>query len=147
MTTKSPGYNGPDSNLRPSGYELDSLTRLDYVELGFKRFSGERATWRSAGICGACCPICCPNEAVGIPGYTAFMAKVMVSLPDDLLAEVDAEARRDGTTRSAVMREFADAALRRRREGRAAAMRSLLSDASPHGGHAAEQVKATRPGP
>jgi metal-responsive CopG/Arc/MetJ family transcriptional regulator len=75
------------------------------------------------------------------------MAKVMVSLPDDLLAEVDAEARRDGTTRSAVMREFADAALRRRREGRAAAMRSLLSDASAHGGRAAEQVKSTRPRP
>ncbi len=75
------------------------------------------------------------------------MAKVMVSLPDDLLAEVDAEAQRGGTTRSAVMRGFADAALRRRREGRAAAMQSLLSHTSPHGGHAAEQVKATRPGP
>jgi hypothetical protein len=83
----------------------------------------------------------------GIPGYTDVMAKVMVSLPDDLLAEVDAEARRGGMTRSAVMRDFADAALRRRREGRAAAMRSLLSDASPHGGRAAEQIKATRPGP
>jgi hypothetical protein len=45
------------------------------------------------------------------------------------------------------MRDFADAALRRRREGRAAAMRSLLSHASLHGGGAAEQVKATRPGP
>ncbi|HXS45918.1 MAG TPA: ribbon-helix-helix domain-containing protein [Solirubrobacterales bacterium] len=74
------------------------------------------------------------------------MAKVMVSLPDDLLAEVDAEARRGGTTRSAVMRDFADAALRRRRENRAVAMQSLLRDTSPHGGHAAEQVKATRPG-
>jgi len=74
------------------------------------------------------------------------MAKVMVSLPDDLLAEVDVEARRSGTTRSAVMRDFADAALRKRREGRVAAMRSLLGDVSPHGGRAAEQVKATRPG-
>jgi metal-responsive CopG/Arc/MetJ family transcriptional regulator len=73
------------------------------------------------------------------------MAKVMVSLPDDLLAEVDAEARRGGTTRSAVMRQFADAALRQRRENRAVAMRSLLRGASPHGGHAADQVKATRP--
>src|SRR3954449_9298211 len=88
-----------------------------------------------------------PGKAAGIPGYTCCMAKVMVSLPDDLLAEVDAEAQRGGTTRSAVMRGFADAALRRRREDRAAAMRSLLSDASPHGGRAAELVKATRPGP
>jgi metal-responsive CopG/Arc/MetJ family transcriptional regulator len=75
------------------------------------------------------------------------MAKVMVSMPEDLLREVDAEAQRSGSTRSAVMREFADAALRRRREGRAEAMRRLLGQTSPHGGHAAEQVKATRPAP
>src|SRR5262245_16887031 len=52
---------GRDSNPRPSGYEPDSLSRLDYVELGFKRFSRDRATWRSAGICGASCPISCPS--------------------------------------------------------------------------------------
>jgi metal-responsive CopG/Arc/MetJ family transcriptional regulator len=75
------------------------------------------------------------------------MAKVMVSLPDDLLSEVDAEARRLGTTRSAIMREFAGIALRRRREARAAAMRSLLGLAAPHGGRSAERVKETRPGP
>ena len=96
---------------------------------------------------GHLAPFLAPAKAPGIPGYTDCMAKVMVSLPDDLLAEVDAEARRGGTTRSAVMRDFADAALRKRREGRAAAMRSLLRDASPHGGRAAEQVKATRPSP
>jgi hypothetical protein len=44
------------------------------------------------------------------------------------------------------MREFADMALRRRRENRAAAMRSLLGTASPHGGRSAELVKKTRPG-
>lgn len=71
----------------------------------------------------------------------------MVSLPDDLLAEVDAEARRLGTTRSAIMREFAGIVLHRRRENRAAAMRSLLGDASGHGGGSAERVKETRPGP
>jgi metal-responsive CopG/Arc/MetJ family transcriptional regulator len=75
------------------------------------------------------------------------MAKVMVSLPDDLLSAVDAEARRAGTTRSAIMREFAGIALRRRRENRAAAMRSLLAGVSPHGGRAAERIKETRPGP
>jgi metal-responsive CopG/Arc/MetJ family transcriptional regulator len=74
------------------------------------------------------------------------MAKVMVSMPDDLLSEVDAEASRAGTSRSAVLRGFADAALRRRRGDRAAAMRALLRDATPHGGEAAERVKATRPG-
>ena len=37
------------------------------------------------------------------------MAKVMISLPDDVLARVDVEARRRGTSRSALLR---DAALR-----------------------------------
>ena len=75
------------------------------------------------------------------------MAKVMVSLPDDLLAEEDAEARRRGSTRSGVMRDFADRALRERRAARASAMAALLSEASAHGGDSAEQVKRTRPGP
>ncbi len=75
------------------------------------------------------------------------MAKVMVSMPDDLLAEVDAEALRTGTSRSAVLRGFADAALRRRRGDRAAAMRRLLAGAAPRGGESAERVKATRPAP
>jgi metal-responsive CopG/Arc/MetJ family transcriptional regulator len=73
------------------------------------------------------------------------MAKVMVSMPDGLLAEVDAEAARRGSTRSAVLRSFADAALRKRRVDRAAAMHVLLKDVSPHGGQAAERVKASRP--
>ncbi|HEX4670248.1 MAG TPA: ribbon-helix-helix protein, CopG family [Solirubrobacterales bacterium] len=75
------------------------------------------------------------------------MAKVMVSMPAELLAEVDAEARRLGTSRSAVLRGFAEAALRGRPADRAAAMRLLLRDLSSHGGNSAEQVKATRPRP
>lgn len=35
------------------------------------------------------------------------MAKVMVSLPDDVLARIDDEAARRGTTRSALLREAA----------------------------------------
>jgi metal-responsive CopG/Arc/MetJ family transcriptional regulator len=73
------------------------------------------------------------------------MAKVMVSMPDDLLSEVDAEASRLGTSRSAVLREFADSALRRRRADRAAAMKALLRDTARHGGAAAERVKSSRP--
>jgi metal-responsive CopG/Arc/MetJ family transcriptional regulator len=75
------------------------------------------------------------------------MTKVMVSMPAELLAEVDAEARRHGTSRSAVLRGFADTALRRRRADRAAAMRELLVGVTPHGGDVAERVKATRPQP
>lgn len=71
----------------------------------------------------------------------------MVSMPDDLLSEVDAEASRLGTTRSAVLRQFADYALRRRRADRATAMSTLLQRPGGHGGAAAERVKATRPAP
>jgi Arc/MetJ-type ribon-helix-helix transcriptional regulator len=72
------------------------------------------------------------------------MAKVMVSMPDDLLAEVDAEAGRAGTSRSAVLRGFAVAALRRRREDRAAAMDALLAEPGSRGGGASDLVKETR---
>lgn len=81
------------------------------------------------------------------PGILVPMPKVMVSMPDELLAEVDAEAARTGSNRSAVLRGFADLALRRRRGDRAAAMQALLADSAPRGGEAAEQVKATRPQP
>jgi len=36
---------------------------LDYVGHGFKRFSPNPVTWGSAGVCGACCHICCPSGA------------------------------------------------------------------------------------
>lgn len=35
------------------------------------------------------------------------MAKVIVSLPDEVLARIDGDARRRGTTRSALLREAA----------------------------------------
>ena len=49
----------------------------------------------------------------------------MISLPDELLARVDAEAERRGTTRSAIMREYAAAALDQRSSQLGAAMREL----------------------
>ena len=35
------------------------------------------------------------------------MAKVMVSIPDELLARIDAEAKRQGTTRSGLLQQAA----------------------------------------
>ncbi len=72
------------------------------------------------------------------------MAKVMVSLPDDLLARLDDQARRRGTSRSGLLRELAerelliDSADRRRRIARA------LADAAPHGGDNAAAVREQR---
>jgi hypothetical protein len=45
-----------------SYYEPEPGVPLDYVEHGFKRFSQDRTTWGSAGICGASCPISCPSD-------------------------------------------------------------------------------------
>ena len=88
--------------------------------------------------------------APGNTGYTGAVAKVMVSLPDDLLRAVDAEASRRGTTRSGLLRELAESAMRSRslqRAGRMAQIDSLSGPPKGHGGHVAELVKVTRPEP
>jgi Arc/MetJ-type ribon-helix-helix transcriptional regulator len=75
----------------------------------------------------------------------ALMKKVVVYMPDDLLAEIDTEADRTGASRSAVIRDLTYAALRRRRADRATEIQTLLRHAGPHGGNAAERVKQMRP--
>ena len=76
------------------------------------------------------------------------MAKVMVSLPDELLVAVDAEADRQGTTRSGYLRQLAETTLQCRTARRAETMRDIEAQDGPpigHGGSVAELVKATRP--
>lgn len=76
------------------------------------------------------------------------MAKVMVSLPDDVLRAVDVEADRRGTTRSGLLRTLAEESLRRRSVRRAERMAEIDATAGRrvgHGGQVAEVVKATRP--
>lgn len=73
------------------------------------------------------------------------MAKVMISLPDDLLARVDARASEQGSTRSATLRELAEEGLGERQRRLAQEMSALEGHARGHGGNAAEQVKASRP--
>lgn len=76
------------------------------------------------------------------------MAKVMVSLPDDLLRAVDVEAERRGTTRSGLLRELAEETLRHRtvhRAERMAQINDLERLGGGHGGSVADLVKANRP--
>ena len=49
-----------------------------------------------------------------IGGYTSGMSKVMVSMADELLAEIDAEAKRRATSRSALLAVAARRELDRR---------------------------------
>lgn len=74
------------------------------------------------------------------------MAKVMVSLPDDLLARVDAAAAHAGKTRSAMIREFADMALDARSARLADRMRELNAEVSQgRGGDVVGDLRASRP--
>jgi len=70
------------------------------------------------------------------------MAKVMISIPDELLGQLDDHARRSGTTRSGLLRTLAERELRADLRGRA--IRKVLAAASPHGGDNARHVRELR---
>jgi metal-responsive CopG/Arc/MetJ family transcriptional regulator len=74
------------------------------------------------------------------------MAKVMVSIPDDLLGAVDAEARRRGTSRSALLQSGARHELGLLRRERQAVLTDLeeLSGAWKGPVDAAALVRAER---
>ena len=86
-----------------------------------------------------------PAES-GNTGYTRAMAKVMISMPDDLLARVDAQANAHGSTRSATIRELAEAGLGERQRRLSEHMAGLEGQARGHGGSAVQDLKAGRPG-
>jgi ribbon-helix-helix CopG family protein len=86
-----------------------------------------------------------PGREGGNTGYTQVVAKVMVSLPDDLLAALDAEAARRGMTRSGLLRDLADRSLRGRGALRAARAVEIMRDTGAHGGDVAALVKRHRP--
>jgi metal-responsive CopG/Arc/MetJ family transcriptional regulator len=72
------------------------------------------------------------------------MAKVMISLPDELLERIDAYARRRHTTRSGLLRELAERELATDAAERGKRIRELLATARPHGGDAARLVREHR---
>jgi metal-responsive CopG/Arc/MetJ family transcriptional regulator len=71
----------------------------------------------------------------------------MVSLPDDLLESLDAEAARRGTTRSGLLRRYVDDALRARAQVRANRIDRLVGGGAGHGGDGLAQLKRRRPRP
>jgi metal-responsive CopG/Arc/MetJ family transcriptional regulator len=73
------------------------------------------------------------------------MAKVMISLPDEFLARVDAQASALGSTRSATIRELAEVGLGERRRRLAEQMTALEGTAKGHGGNSVGDLKAGRP--
>lgn len=79
-------------------------------------------------------------------GYTRSMSKVMVSLADDLLAELDAEAARRSTSRSALLATAARREIARRDPDRVAAAIERSEQRFRHAGafEAADLVRADR---
>jgi metal-responsive CopG/Arc/MetJ family transcriptional regulator len=73
------------------------------------------------------------------------MAKVMISLPDELLKRVDAQANAHGSTRSATIRELAEVGLGERQRRLSQQMAALEVPARGHGGNAVRDLKAGRP--
>lgn len=72
------------------------------------------------------------------------MAKVMISLPRELLDRLDHHARDHGTSRSGLLRRLAERELARDQHARAARIDELLGEPGHYGGGAAEEVRALR---
>lgn len=72
------------------------------------------------------------------------MAKVMVSLPDDLLERIDTRARTRNTTRSGFLRELAEQELASDDEREWEEIEELLGEPVPLGGDATTLLRRDR---
>jgi metal-responsive CopG/Arc/MetJ family transcriptional regulator len=68
----------------------------------------------------------------------------MISLPDGLLARLDEQARRRGTSRSGLLRELAERELLTSSVERRRIITLLLDGAAAHGGQSVRQVREQR---
>lgn len=72
------------------------------------------------------------------------MAKVMISLPDELLRRIDSEAAAKGTSRSATVRALAEAGLGGPDARWQEAVDALERHAKPRGGNVAALIREDR---
>jgi hypothetical protein len=85
-------------------------------------------------------PVLAPGNTV----YTRPVAKVMISIPDDLLERLDAQARARGETRSGFLRRLTERELSERADGRRKQLEDLLGPPVHMGGDAAKLVREDR---
>jgi len=77
--------------------------------------------------------------------YTHPVAKVMISIPDDLLRRLDARANAAGETRSGLLRRLAEADIDAAEAARRKHFEGLLEKATaPMGGNAAQLIREDR---
>lgn len=86
-----------------------------------------------------------PALATGNTVYTHPMAKVMISIPDDLLTRIDALAGSSRETRSGFLRRLAEQELGSAADRRRTEIAKLLEMATgPKGGDAAKLIREDR---
>jgi len=94
------------------------------------------------------CPVTLTAMTVLTAGntvYTSRMAKVMISVPDDLLERLDAQAKRNGETRSGFLRRLVERELDVGRVRRQQHFEDLLAKAKlPMGGESARLIREDR---
>ncbi len=84
-------------------------------------------------------------DGVGNTVYTCPVAKVMISMPDDLLERLDAQARANRETRSGFLRRLAERELAGDEDRRRAEIERLLELATaPMGGEAVKLIREDR---
>ena len=81
----------------------------------------------------------------GYTGYTGPMAKVMISMPDDLLARIDAQVKSEHATRSEFLRRLAERELADENRQRRKRVEELLGAATGHfGGDGTKLIREDR---
>jgi len=76
--------------------------------------------------------------------YTHPMAKVMISIPDDLLSRLDAQARSTRETRSGLLQRLAEEHLAGESEAKRRELEELLGPSMDFGGNAAQIIREAR---
>jgi|GEM_PF-307298 len=80
----------------------------------------------------------------GNTGYTRPMAKVMVSIPDDLLARIDARVEAEHATRSGFLQRLAEHELAARGRQQQQRIEELLGEPVRLGGDSAKLIREDR---
>lgn len=85
-----------------------------------------------------------PTFAPGNTVYTHPVAKVMISIPDDLLMRLDSQARANRETRSGFLRRLAERELEEQGDNRRKQLEDLLGPPVHMGGEAAKLIREDR---
>jgi uncharacterized protein YdeI (YjbR/CyaY-like superfamily) len=86
-----------------------------------------------------------PVLAAGNTVYTRPVAKVMISIPDDLLERLDAQARANQETRSGYLQRLAEREITAAQVGRRQELRELLEKATGDmGGRGVQMIREDR---